>query len=215
MSDATLRQTVLDELDYDPQINAAHIGVAVENGVVTLSGHVGSYAEKLAAEKAARRVRGVRAIAEELRVRFLGDPKTADDEIAARAVAILRWSVAAPADHVSVKVQHGHVQLSGEVDWQYQRHAAENAVRQLSGVAGIVNAITVRPRPLTSDVKRKIDAALRRNAEIDARNIHVSVDGGLVSLNGHVHGWRERDAAESAAWSAPGVARVKDNLRIV
>jgi len=215
MRDIELRQLVLDELDFDPRVNAAHIGVSADNGVVTLTGHVGSYAEKLAAEQAARRVKGVHALAEEIEVRFPSDKKTADDEIAARALSILRWSAVLPPDAIQVKVQHGWVSLSGEVEWQFQRRAAESAVRKLSGVVGVVNSLTIRPRVQASDVKRKIEDALKRNAEIHARGIRVSVlDGGHVTLDGQVQDWRERDAVERAAWSAPGVVRIDDHLTV-
>ena len=215
MGDMSLRQHIIDELDFDPSVSSAHIGVAVEKGVVTLSGHVASYAEKLAAEKAVKRVKGVTAIAEEIKVRFPEDSRTADDEIAARAVAILRWSAVVPQDSVMVKVQDGWVGLSGQVNWRYQRSAAEAEVRRLSGVAGVVNTITIKPSVQPGDVKRRIEDALKRNAQIEADGIRVSVDdGGRVSLEGVVHDWREREAAEHAAWSAPGVLRVEDHLRI-
>lgn len=215
MSDLTLRQTVLDELEFEPSVDAAHIGVAVKDGVVTLSGHVGSYAEKLAAEQATRRVKGVQAIAQEIEVRYPEDQKTADDEIAARALNILRWSAVVPAGSVLVKVQDGWVTLSGQVSWQYQRNAAESQIRRLSGVKGVVNSVTIKSRVQPIDVKRKIEDALKRNAEIQAQSIRVSVeDGGRVELEGNVHDWREREVAENAAWSVPGVVRVDDRLHI-
>lgn len=215
MGDIGLRQDIIDELDCDPSVNAAHIGVAVEKGVVTLSGHVASYSEKLAVEKAVKRVKGVTAIAEEIKVRFPEDAKAADDEIAARAVNLLRWSAVVPPGSVLVKVQDGWVNLSGQVNWQYQRSAAEAEVRRLSGVAGVVNSIDIKPRVQPADVKRRIEDALRRNAEIEAGGIRVLVgEGGRISLEGYVHDWREREAAEHAAWSAPGVLRVDDHLRI-
>jgi osmotically-inducible protein OsmY len=215
MSNVLLRQNIIDELDFDPSINSANIGVAVENGVVTLSGHVLSYAEKLAAEKAVRRVKGVQAIAEEIKVRYPSDKKTADDEIAARALNILKWSDVVPQNSVQLKVQDGWVNLSGQVDWQFQRIAAESQIRLLSGVAGVVNSIAVKPRVQTTDVKRRIEDALKRNAQIDAQQIRVSVlDGGKVALDGNVHDWRERDAAQWAAWSAAGVIGVENHLKI-
>lgn len=216
MTDLDIRQNIIDELEFEPRvINGAHIGVAVKDGVVTLSGYVGSCAEKLAAEKAVKRVKGVKAIAEEIDIRFPEDKKTADDEIAARAVSLLRWSAVVPADSVMVKVQEGRVNLSGQVNWQFQRSAAEAEIRRLSGVVGVVNSITIKPRVQPADVKRQIEAALKRNAEIDAQGIRVSVeDGGRVSLDGTVHDWREREAVEHAAWLAPGVMRVDDRLRI-
>jgi osmotically-inducible protein OsmY len=215
MTDLNLRQNIIDELEFEPRVSSAHIGVAVKDGVATLSGHVGSYAEKLAAEKAVKRVRGVKAIAEEIDVRFPEDKKTADDDIAMRALNLLRWSAVVPTDSVMVKVQDGWVSLSGQVNWQFQRSAAEVEIRRLSGVVGVVNSINIKPRVQPVDVKHQIEAALKRNAEIDAQGIRVSVeDGGRVFLDGYVHDWREREAAEDAAWLAPGVMRVDDRLRI-
>ena len=215
MSDRDLRQDILDELDYEPSVNGAHIGVAVDNGVVTLSGHVASYAEKLAAESAVRRVKGVRAIAQEIEVRYPFEKKTADDEIAKRAVDILRWSAVVPRDVVQLTVHDGWVTLSGQVDWQFQRRAAENELRKLSGIFGVINNITIQARVQPTDVKRKIEDALRRNAEIEAQGIRVTVlDGGKITLQGSVHDWHERTAAEQAAWSAPGVVSVDDRLTI-
>lgn len=215
MSDLTLRQTVLDELEFEPSVDAAHIGVAVKDGVVTLSGHVSSYAEKVAAERAVRRVKGVQAIAQDIDVRYPEDQKTADDEIALRALNILRWSSVVPSGSVLVKVQDGWVTLSGQVNWQYQRSAAESQIRRLSGVKGVLNSIAIKPRVQPTDIRRKIEEALKRNAEIQAQTIRISVeDGGRVGLEGNVHDWRERQVAENAAWSVPGVVRVDDRLHI-
>lgn len=215
MTDTQIRQDIIDELDFEPSVNAAHIGVAVDDGVVTLTGHVASYAEKLAAEQAVRRVKGVQAIAQEIEVRFPSDKKTADDEIAARALNILRWSAVVPTEKVQVKVQNGWVTLTGEVDWQFQRSSAESELRKLSGVAGVINDIVLKSRVQPQDIKRKIEDALKRSAEIEAQGIRVSVlDGGKVSLEGKVHDWQERRSVENAAWSALGVTSVEDNLAI-
>lgn len=214
MTDASIRQDVMDELDFEPSINAEHIGVAVEMGVVTLSGHVGSYAQKWAAERAVRRVKGVQAIAEEIKVRFPGDSKTADDEIAQRAVNILKWNTLVPQGAVHIKVQNGWVSLSGELPWQYQRNAAEHEVRRLNGVAGVINGITVKPLVEPRDVKQKIEEALRRNAQVESNRIKVSAEGGRVILDGDVHDWQERLAVEDAAWSVPGVSGVENGLRV-
>ncbi len=212
-ADMDLRRDVLDELDFEPAINAAHVGVAVESGVVTLSGHVETYMEKLAAEKAARRIKGVKAIADEIRVRFAEDKKTTDDEIARRAVSILHWSAVAPGGAVMVKVQDGWVGLSGEVNWNYQRTAVEALLHRLSGVKGIVNGIRVKPHADPVAVKSRIEAALRRNASVRVPDICVSVeDSGRVILEGTIHDWQERNAIEDAAWSAPGVSWVDDRL---
>jgi len=213
IADMALRRHVIDELEFEPAINAANIGVAVEKGVVTLSGHVESYAEKLAAERAARRIKGVKAIADELKVRFAEDKKTADDEIARRAVNLLHWSAIVPEGAIHVKVQDGWVGLSGEVKWNYQRTAVEALIHRLSGIKGFVNGITVKPHADPVAVKSQIEAALQRNAMVRMPNISVCVeDGGRVVLEGTVHNWHERNAIEDAAWSAPGVSWVDDRM---
>lgn len=168
MSDKQLRQDVIDELDFEPSIDAADIGVTCENGVITLSGHVPSYTQKVAAERAAWRVKGVKAIAQEIQVRFAAAKKTNDDEIAQRALNILAWSSPSPHDAVHVKVQDGWVTLTGEVRWNYQREAAEASVRRLSGVLGVTNAIALTPAAIPADVEERIRNALRRQAEIEA-----------------------------------------------
>lgn len=214
--DSLLQQDVMDELDFEPSVNAAHIGVAAKNGVITLTGHVGSYAEKIAAEDAARRVSGVHAIAQEIEVRYPSDKKTSDDEIAARALSVLKWNAVVPYDAVQVKVQDGWVTLLGAVDWQFQRVAAESGIRRLSGVAGVLNEITLKPGVNSGDVKRKIEDALKRSAEIEAASIRVSALGnGKVALEGKVHDWQERDAVKRAAWSTAGVTSIEDHLKIV
>jgi osmotically-inducible protein OsmY len=214
MSDRTIKQAVEEELDWEPSIDAEHIGVTVEDGVVTLSGHVGSYAEKYAAEKAAKRVKGVRAIAQEIEIRFPSDKKTSDDQIAKRALDIIAWNSTIPKDKVLVKVQSGFVTLSGEVEWFYQRDDAENAVRKLAGIKGISNEIKIKSRVEASDIKQRIETALKRNAELEAGTIKVSVFNGRVTLDGKVKAWYERDLAERMAWSAPGVTSVDDHIHI-
>ena len=215
ISEHQLRQDVLDELDFEPSVNAAHIGVGVNAGVVTLTGFVSSYREKLAAERAARRVKGVKAIAEGIEVRLPSDKKTADDEIAGRAVDILKWRVGFPADRISIKVEKGIVSLTGDVDWQFQKTEAEAAVHHLSGVVGVVNLVQVRSTVHDSEVKEKIQKALQRSAELDASRITVHAEGGgKVVLGGKVHAWYERDLAEQAAWAAPGVTAVVDHILI-
>jgi osmotically-inducible protein OsmY len=215
ISEHQLRQDVLDELDFQPSVNAAHIGVGVNAGVVTLTGFVSSYREKLAAERAARRVKGVKAIAEGIEVRLPSDKKTADDEIAGRAVDILKWRVGFPADRISIKVEKGIVSLTGDVDWQFQKTEAEAAIHHLSGVVGVVNLVQVRSTVRDSEVKEKIQKALQRSAELDASRITVQAEGGgKVVLGGKVHAWYERDLAEQAAWAAPGVTAVVDHILI-
>ena len=215
ISEHQLRQDVLDELDFEPSVNAAHIGVGVNGGVVTLTGFVSSYREKLAAERAVRRVKGVKAIAEEIEVRLPSDKKTADDEIAGRAVDILKWRVGFPAERIAVKVEKGVVTLTGDVDWQFQKTEAGAAVHHLSGVVSVVNLVQVRTTVHDSEVKEKIQNALRRSAELDASRITVHAEGsGKVVLSGKVHAWYERELAEQAAWAAPGVTAVVDHILI-
>lgn len=214
MSDLTIRQDVLDELEFDPRINAANIGVAVKEGIATLMGHVNSYAEKTAAEQVAQRVKGVRGIAQELEVRYPSNKKTDDDQIAERALKIISWDSTIPSGAVKVRVAQGRVTLSGEVEWNYQRLSAENSVRKLSGVVAVVNAITVRPRIDAADIKLRIEKALKRNAEVEADAIKVGVTGGKVVLEGKVHAWYERSVVERAAWAVPGVVSVEDHLKV-
>lgn len=214
MGDQQIRQNIIDELDFDPSIDAAHVGVAVENGIVTLTGHVGSYTERVAAEKAAQKVRGVRGVVEEIKVRFGDETPPRDEDLARRAVQMLDWSVTVPRNAVQVKVQDGWVTLSGTLGWQYQKEEAGRAIRRLAGVAGIVNTIAVAPEASVSDVRAKIMAALKRSAEIEADAIKVTVEDGRVVLEGKVNACHERRLAESAAWSAPGVRAVEDYLTL-
>lgn len=215
MSNSTLRQDILDELDFDPAIDAADIGVAVDNGVVTLSGHVPTYAQKVKVEDVVRSVRGVKAIAQEMEVRPFGTNRTADDEIAKRAVNTIAWNTSIPSGAVQIRVQDGWVKLTGKVEWQYQKTAAEDAVRHLAGVLGVTNQIEIKPRPSTYDIKQRIENALKRNAALEAQEIKVDVlDNGAVRLEGRVHAWSERRAAERAAWSAAGVKTVEDRITI-
>ena len=213
MSELQLRQDVVDELEFEPRVDAAHIGVAVDKGVVTLTGHVASYAEKQAAIAAVRRVKGVRAIAEEIEVRYPLDKKTSDDEIAQRAIDILGWDMMVPSDSIQVMVHNGWVTLTGNVDWHYQKKQAEEDVRKLSGVRGVTNTIEIKPSVQAEDVKRKIEEALKRHAEIEASAIRVTVrERNKVLLEGKVGSWDERNAVENAAWSAPGVKSVEDRM---
>ncbi|AZD02329.1 BON domain-containing protein [Pseudomonas chlororaphis] len=214
MSDLNLRKFILEELEFQPDIDAANIGVTVENGVVTLTGHVNSYAQKISAERAVKAIKGVRALAEEIQVRLEKGAGTADDTIANRALNILNWSSDVPEGDIKIMVQNGWITLEGEVDWQYQKETAERAVRKLSGVVGVDNQLTLRPRVDAGDIRQRIEQALKRNAEIDAKAIHIKVDGDVVKLEGKVHLWRERQIAERAAWSVPGVRKVDDHLLI-
>jgi len=215
MSDKQLRLDIVDELDFEPSVNATHIGVAVDCGVVTLSGHVSSYAQKFAAIAAVRRVRGVRAIADEIEVRYPNDKKISDDEIAKRAAKILAWDTLIPQNSIQVTVKNGHVTLAGEVNWWYQRKSAEDDIRKLSGVAGVFNDITIKPAVSIPDVREVIESALKRRVEAELKDVRVTVHGGnKVILEGKVRDWNERFAIENAAWSTPGVKQVEDHLTI-
>lgn len=214
-NDSQLQQHVMDELQWEPRVDHANIGVGVNDGIVTLTGFVGSYAQKLAAEQAARRVKGVRGLAEEIEVRFPSDPKTADPEIAKRIADIFEWSVTIPRNRIGIKVEHGWVTLSGTVDWHFHREAARDAVSRISGVKGVTNLIEVKKSPSSADVKDRIVAALKRAADLDASTISVVSSGDTVKLNGKVHSWYERQVAERAAWAAPGVNRIEDNITVV
>jgi osmotically-inducible protein OsmY len=210
-----LRQDILDELDFEPSIDATKIGVAVSEGVVTLSGHLSSFAEKIAAEEAVQRIKGVHAIANEIEVRYPGEKATSDEDIAKRTLNILEWNEVIPSDAVQVTVGKGWVTLSGEVAWQYQKKAAEDAVRKLTGVRGVINNIAIKPSVLAADIKEKIESALTRHAEVEAAGIQVTVvDKNRVLLEGKVDNWDERRAVENAAWSVAGVQSVDDRLSI-
>lgn len=213
MTDARLRQDIIEELEYDPSFSGEHIAVAVDKGVVTLGGHVNSYAEKLAAIAATRRVKGVHAIAENIEVHRHYQKATSDDQIAKRACDILNWDVLVPPNAVDVLVHDGWVTLSGNVNWYFEKTSAEDDVRKLSGVRGITNMIAIKPRIDSANVKSKIDSALKRHAMVDANAISVGIqNGNKVVLEGAVGNWGERRAVEHAAWSAPGVTSVENRL---
>jgi osmotically-inducible protein OsmY len=211
-TDRQLQQDVIDELRWDVSVEAAHIGVEANEGVVTLSGRVGSYAEKFAAEDAAKRVAGVKAVAMDLEVKLPGSSLRTDSDIARAAVVALAWNVTVPKDAVQVKVDDGFVTLSGEVDWEFQRQAAVSAVRHLLGVRGVNNAVTLRVHVATKDVKSKIESALQRLAHRDTKAVSVEVLDGTVTLSGTTHSYLERDTIEAAAWNAAGVQRVIDRI---
>ncbi len=213
-TDHQLKQDVAAELAWDPAIQADAIGVAVRDGVVTLSGHIDTYADKRAIEKALRRVGGVRSIALELDVKLSPEHRRNDTEIAAAIERTLAWTSMLPRDRVQVTVDKGWVSLRGELDWEYQRAGVEKAVRPLIGVVGISNDITLKPRVTAGGVAAGIEQALKRQAEREAKRVEVAVSGSAVTLRGTVHSWQERDAAAGAAWSAPGVLTVINELRV-
>lgn len=211
-NDLALRHDVLSELDWDPRFDSRNIGVAVKNGVVSLNGHVGSYAERRAAQEAVQSIAGVQAVANDLVVELASDTQRPDAEIAEAALQALKNHISVPATDIKLVVQNGWVILEGEVAVWYQKNAAEDALAGLHGVKGILNQINIRNRVCAPDVKKKIEDALRRHAELDAQNIVVKTADGTVTLEGHVSSWLERQQAEIAAWQAPGVSRVINNL---
>lgn len=212
-SDDRLQFDVMQELAWDPTVDHAAVGVAVAGGVVTLSGHVSSYAQKLAAERAAKRVRGVHAIAERIEVRY-ADARPSDEEIARRIVDLLAWDISIPANDILVKVEDGWVTLSGPVTWNSQAESAVELAGRVGGVLGVVNGLNVRNAPVAHDVRDRIKAALERSADIDAGRIDVRAEGDTIILSGKAHDWHERQTAERAAWAAPGVRNVVDEIVI-
>ncbi|HXR20272.1 MAG TPA: BON domain-containing protein [Steroidobacteraceae bacterium] len=212
--DMAIRHDVLSELDWDPRFDSRNIGVAVKNGVVALSGHVGSYAERRAAEEAAKSVVGVKALANDIIIELPFEAKRTDAEIAEAAVAALRGNISVPAGDIKLVVRDGWVTLEGQVAMWYQKNAAEMALASLRGVTGIMNNIAIRTVASAIEVKSKIEEAIRRRAVLDAQNITVKTAGSAVTLEGHVSSWAERQQAEMAAWQAPGVSKVIDNLNV-
>jgi len=218
MTDKELKQHVQNALDWEPSIDASDIGVSVDEGVVTLRGNVGSYVEKVSAERVALRVYGVKAVANDLSVRLVSGYERTDTEIAQAAIAALKWNIVVPTDRITVTVANGWVTLNGTLEYYHQSAAAERVVRDLTGVRDVSNcillqapAVPVRP----SDVAAKIEAAFRRSAEVDARRINVNAQDGKVILSGNVRSWTERQEAERAAWAAPGVTQVDDRLAVI
>lgn len=213
-TDTQLKKDVSDELEWDPSINAANIGVAVHNGVVTLSGHIQTFAEKAAIERVVQRIDGVKAMALELDVKLAPGHQRSDTEIAESARVAMQSQALVPADKITLKVEHGWVTLNGEVEWDYQRINAERTAHALLGVVGVTNRITLKSRTVPSDVSNRIRDALARQAEREAKSIDVTVTGSTATLRGSVHSWAERNAAQGAAWAAPGITMVVNEIRV-
>ena len=213
-SDADLKKDVIAELAWDPAVDSTAIGVAVKDGVVTLSGHLDTFAGKHAASRALRRVAGVQAIALEIDVKLSPGHNRNDTDIAAGAEEALKWNTRVPVESIRLTVDHGWITLQGDLEWDYQRRSVEKALRPLMGVVGISNEITLRAKVQAGDLSRKIEEALARQARREAKHIQVDVDGTTVKLSGTVHSWQEREAAQGVAWSAPGVQVIVNELRV-
>ncbi len=213
-TDSQIREDVMAELRYEPAVDDASIGVIVDDGIVTLSGHVDSYPQRWAAEKAAERVSGVKGLTVQLSVKLPGDNARDDADIAHAARHALDWNSSLARNGIQLVVRDGWITLSGDVDWAYQREAANAAVRDLIGVVGVTNDVRVKSKVQSRDVKNKILAAFHRQAQIDARNVAIDVDGAQVTLSGTVDSWAERAAARDAAWAAPGVWSVVDHMTV-
>jgi osmotically-inducible protein OsmY len=214
-SDFQVQSDVENELAWQPYINSAHIGVTAADGVVTLSGQVDYYTEKEDAERAAKRVYGVKAVVNDIEVELADSSRRTDTDIAAAAVSALKWNILVPINKVTVTVRDGWVTLEGKVDWQYQSNAAQRCAQRLMGVKGVTNSIIINSKPTPKGIKVKIEDAFKRNADLNARRIAVTTENGKVTLSGSVSSWSERDEAESAAWAAPGVTSVDDQLTVM
>ena len=213
-----LQRDVIEALKWEPvlgmSLSATDIGVAVRDGVVTLTGSVNSYPKKLAAERAAKKVAGVKGVAEEIEVSLDGINKRNDTEIAQAAVNALRWCSTVPDDKIKVSVENGWLKLEGEVEWDYQKTEARREGEDLTGVKGVTNLISLKPQAKPAEIKDKIRRAFERSATVDSGNIAIDVNGSIVTLRGPVRSWAEREDAETAAWAAPGVSQVRDELRV-
>ena len=212
--DVNLKHNVEAELEWDPEVDARKIGVAAEGGVVTLTGHVSSYPAKWTAEKIAKRIHGVQGLANEIEVDLAAGDRLDDTSLVQSALTALSWNFTVPKDSIRVLMTKGFLTLEGDVEWQFQKRAAEDAVRHLRGVRGVSNQVVVKSHVRAGDVKSKIEAALKRTAEVDAKHVVVETSDGSVTLRGEVRSWAEHDEAMSAAWAAPGVTKVVDHISI-
>jgi osmotically-inducible protein OsmY len=213
-NDLEIQKDVLEEIKWEPFLNASEIGVSVRNGIVTLSGMVDKYAKKAAAERASKRVMGVKAVAEDIQVGFSSVHNKSDTEIAEAALNALKWHTAVQEDKIKLKVEDGIIKLEGEVEWEYQRTNAKTAIENLIGVRSVINLINVKPKITSEDIKQKISAAFHRSATIESGRVTVSIDGNEVTLTGKVRSFVEKEDAERAAWAAPGVISVISELEI-
>ncbi len=213
-TDTQLQHDVLAELEWEPSIDASQIGVAAKDGVVSLTGSVASYAEKMTAEQVSKRVYAVKAVANDIEVKIPGSSQRTDADIASAALSALKWDTTVPDDRIKVTVRNGWITLEGQVDWWYQKETADRVVRNLTGVKGLTSGITVKAHVRPGEVKTKIEAAFRRSAELDARRVSVEARDGKVILHGNVHSWTEKEQAEQAAWAAPGVSEVDNRLTV-
>ena len=212
-TDSQLKQDIETELRWDPKVNSAQVGVSVDKGAVTLLGTVDTYPQKWAAENATKRVSGVRTVAQDLTVKILGDHKRSDSDIAGAVQHALKWDVFTPST-VTAKVQSSAVALEGQVRWHFERDAAEKAVRYLTGVTAVYNSITLKPETSASQVKEKIQSALQRQATKDTNSIHIDTSGSKVTLTGQASSWQSIEDAANAAWAAPGVTEVIDQVKM-
>ena len=213
-TDQEIQKDVMEELRWEPLLNATEIGVAVKNGVVTLSGIVDTYGKKIAAEEAAKSVFGFKAVAEDIQVKLSSFGAKSDTELAEEVIKSLKWHTSIPDDKIKVKVENGWVTLEGDVEWEYQKNAAKSTIENLLGVKGISNLITVKPSVTVKDIKNKISAAFHRSATVDSEKINIDVRGNKAILSGTVRSWAEKEEAANATWNAQGISSVENNITI-